>query len=133
MPELRAPFAGRVTARFADPGALVQNAASSQTSGFTPGFASVLECGDGSRHFVKAASAKAQRMFADAYRAELETNRLAHYLVVHAADAIVAYAVGSLQDSVLRAAWWIPVASAAAVKDPIWLSVSEPGSPSSRS
>jgi RND family efflux transporter MFP subunit len=29
---LRAPFAGTVTARFADPGALVQNAASSQTS-----------------------------------------------------------------------------------------------------
>ncbi len=29
---LRAPFAGRVTARFADPGALAQNAASSQTS-----------------------------------------------------------------------------------------------------
>lgn len=27
--------------------------------------------------------------------------------------ALVAYAVGSLQDSVLRAAWWIPVASAA--------------------
>ncbi|MEO7083089.1 MAG: efflux RND transporter periplasmic adaptor subunit [Gemmatimonadaceae bacterium] len=29
---LRAPFAGTITARFADPGALVQNAASSQTS-----------------------------------------------------------------------------------------------------
>lgn len=29
---LRAPFAGRVTARFADPGALMQSAASSQTS-----------------------------------------------------------------------------------------------------
>lgn len=29
---LRAPFAGKVTARFADPGALVQSAASSQTS-----------------------------------------------------------------------------------------------------
>ena len=28
--------------------------------------------------------------------------------------ALVAYLVGSLQDSVLRAAWWIPVASAAA-------------------
>ena len=26
--------------------------------------------------------------------------------------AIVAYLVGSLQDSVLRAAWWIPVATA---------------------
>jgi hypothetical protein len=45
-------------------------AARSQTGGFTPGFASVLECEDGSRHFVKAASTKAQRMFADAYREE---------------------------------------------------------------
>jgi hypothetical protein len=44
--------------------------ARSQTSGFTPGFASVLTCSDGSRHFVKAASTKAQRMFAEAYREE---------------------------------------------------------------
>lgn len=44
--------------------------AESRTSGFTPGFASVLTCADGSRHFVKAASVKAQRMFADAYREE---------------------------------------------------------------
>jgi hypothetical protein len=44
--------------------------ASSRTSGFTPGFASVLTCADGSRHFVKAASTKAQRMFAEAYREE---------------------------------------------------------------
>ena len=42
----------------------------SQTSGFTPGFASVLVCEDGSRHFVKAASTKAQRAFADSYREE---------------------------------------------------------------
>ena len=42
----------------------------SQTSGFTPGFASVLVCADGSRHFVKAASVKAQRAFADSYREE---------------------------------------------------------------
>ncbi len=42
----------------------------SQTSGFTPGFASVLLCEDGSRHFVKAASVKAQRLFADSYREE---------------------------------------------------------------
>jgi hypothetical protein len=41
-----------------------------QNSGFTPGFASVLVCEDGSRHFVKAASVKAQRMFADSYREE---------------------------------------------------------------
>jgi hypothetical protein len=45
-------------------------AATSQNGGFTPGFASVLECEDGSRHFVKAASTRAQRMFADAYREE---------------------------------------------------------------
>src|SRR3954452_6256758 len=44
--------------------------ATSQSSGFTPGFASVLECTDGSKHFVKAASTRAQRMFADAYREE---------------------------------------------------------------
>lgn len=44
--------------------------AESQGAGFTPGFASVLTCADGSRHFVKAASAKAQRMFAEAYREE---------------------------------------------------------------
>ena len=44
--------------------------ATSQNAGFTPGFASVLECEDDSRHFVKAASAVAQRMFADAYREE---------------------------------------------------------------
>lgn len=44
--------------------------AESQGSGFTPGFASVLTCEDGSRHFVKAASAKAQRMFAESYRRE---------------------------------------------------------------
>ena len=44
--------------------------AESQTAGFTPGFASVLTCADGSRHFVKAASLKAQRLFAESYREE---------------------------------------------------------------
>lgn len=44
--------------------------AQSQGAGFTPGFASVLTCADGSRHFVKAASQKAQQMFAEAYREE---------------------------------------------------------------
>ncbi|WP_395692754.1 phosphotransferase family protein [Nocardioides sp.] len=44
--------------------------AASQGAGFTPGFASVLTCADGSRHFVKAASQKAQRMFAESYREE---------------------------------------------------------------
>lgn len=42
----------------------------SQGGGFTPGFASVLTCADGSKHFVKAASQKAQRMFAESYREE---------------------------------------------------------------
>jgi aminoglycoside phosphotransferase (APT) family kinase protein len=42
----------------------------SQGAGFTPGFASVLVCEDGSRHFVKAASNVAQRMFAVSYREE---------------------------------------------------------------
>lgn len=46
-------------------------AAETQGAGFTPGFASVLTCEDGSRHFVKAASVKAQRMFAEAYREEI--------------------------------------------------------------
>lgn len=42
----------------------------SQGGGFTPGFASVLVCADDSRHFVKAASTKAQRLFAESYREE---------------------------------------------------------------
>lgn len=42
----------------------------SQGAGFTPGFASVLTCADGSRHFVKAASNVAQRAFASSYREE---------------------------------------------------------------
>ena len=44
--------------------------ASSCDSGFTPGFASVLTCEDGSLHFVKAASVRAQKMFAHSYREE---------------------------------------------------------------
>jgi len=44
--------------------------AASQGGGFTPGFASVLTCADGSQHFVKAASAKAQQQFAASYREE---------------------------------------------------------------
>ncbi len=47
--------------------------ADSQGSGFTPAFASVLTCADGSRHFVKAASVKAQRNFAASYRQEAVT------------------------------------------------------------
>ncbi len=44
--------------------------AQSQDSGFTPGFASVLTCEDGTQHFVKAASVKAQKLFAHSYREE---------------------------------------------------------------
>ncbi|KRC46086.1 hypothetical protein ASE19_19605 [Nocardioides sp. Root79] len=44
--------------------------AASQGAGFTPGFASVLTCADGTRHFVKAAAVKAQRLFAESYREE---------------------------------------------------------------
>jgi len=44
--------------------------ASSRTTGFTPGLASVLTCSDGSRHFVKAASMRAQRPFAQSYLEE---------------------------------------------------------------
>jgi hypothetical protein len=44
--------------------------ADSAGAGFTPGFASVLTCADGSRHFVKAASRKAQRPFAETYGEE---------------------------------------------------------------
>jgi hypothetical protein len=46
--------------------------------GFTPGFAAVLTCEDGSRHFVKAASAKAQRGSALSYRAEIAVLRSLH-------------------------------------------------------
>lgn len=49
--------------------------ADSQGGGFTPGFASVLTLADGSRHFVKAASTKAQRAFADSYRDEADQLR----------------------------------------------------------
>jgi len=44
--------------------------AASRTAGFTPGLASVLTCSDGSRHFVKAASMRAQRAFAQSYLEE---------------------------------------------------------------
>lgn len=50
-------------------------AARSQGAGFTPGFASVLRCEDGTQHFVKAASRKAQRPFAEAYRTEARNLR----------------------------------------------------------
>ncbi len=61
-PALRAEVERRIGTRVAE--------AVSQTSGFTPGFASVLVGEDGSRHFVKAASVKAQQLFAESYREE---------------------------------------------------------------
>ena len=39
-------------------------------AGYTPGLASVVTCADGTRHFLKAASTKAQKVSADAYRIE---------------------------------------------------------------
>ena len=44
-------------------------------AGFTPGCASVLIGADGRRIFLKAASTKAQRPFADAYREEIRKLR----------------------------------------------------------
>jgi hypothetical protein len=61
-PHIRAEVERRIGGRVTD--------AASRDGGFTPGFASVLTCADGSRHFVKAASTIAQRAFADAYREE---------------------------------------------------------------
>lgn len=61
-PHLRAAVEARCGSEVVD--------AESCTAGYTPGFASVLTCADGTRHFVKAASVKAQRPFAEAYRAE---------------------------------------------------------------
>lgn len=72
-PVVRAAIEGRLGSRVMD--------AESRTGGYTPGFASVLTCADGSRHFVKAASVKAQRMFAAAYREEaLKLRKLAGWI-----------------------------------------------------
>ncbi len=46
--------------------------AESQDSGFAPVLAAVLTCEDGTRHFVKAAAAKAQRAFAESHRREAQ-------------------------------------------------------------
>jgi aminoglycoside phosphotransferase (APT) family kinase protein len=50
--------------------------AESQGSGFTPGFASKLTAEDGTRLFVKAASKKAQKNFAESYAEEVRKLRL---------------------------------------------------------
>lgn len=63
------PVRGAVEARLGAP--VVQ--ARSHGGGFSPGVASTLTCADGSTHFVKAASARAQRTFAASYRQEAIT------------------------------------------------------------
>ena len=50
--------------------------ARSAGAGFTPGLASVLIGADGRKMFLKAASKKAQRPFADAYAAEVSRLRM---------------------------------------------------------
>ena len=50
-------------------------AAESIEAGFTPGMASVLTCADGSQHFVKVASRRAQRAYAASYAEEVRQLR----------------------------------------------------------
>jgi aminoglycoside phosphotransferase (APT) family kinase protein len=66
-PSLRRTIEGRL-------GAAVVTA-DSAGAGYTPGMASVLTATNGDRLFVKAASTKAQRPFADAYREEIRKLR----------------------------------------------------------
>lgn len=66
-PLLRHTIEGRLGSRVVS--------AKSAGTGFTPGFASVITCADGSLHFVKAASVKAQRPFAESYREEVRKLR----------------------------------------------------------
>jgi hypothetical protein len=92
-------------------GAAVTDAAS-QGAGFTPGFASVLTCADGSRHFVKAASVKAQRLFAESYREEARKLTLlpdaapaARLLWLHDADDWVALGIEHVEARPPRRPW----------------------------
>ncbi len=93
--------------------------AESQDAGFTPGFASVLTCADGSRHFVKAASVKAQQMFAHSYREEARKlaalppeTPAARLLWVHDDDEWVVlgieYVEGGRRDRPWRRPSWTP-------------------------
>ena len=84
----------------------------SQGAGFTPGFASVLVCEDGSRHFVKAASTKAQRIFAESYREEArKLERLPastpapRLLWLHDADDWVVLGLEHVEASAPRRPW----------------------------
>jgi hypothetical protein len=95
--------------------------AESQTGGFTPGFASVLVCEDDSRHFVKAASTKAQRAFALAYREE--ARKLAalpddapapRLLWQHDADDWVVLGTAYVDARAPRRPWRLPELEAAA-------------------
>jgi hypothetical protein len=86
--------------------------ARSQGAGFTPGFASVLTCADGTRHFVKAASLKAQRMFAEAYRVEAakldvlpETAPAPRLLWLHDADDWVVLGIQYVESRQPRRPW----------------------------
>lgn len=66
-PMLRRMIEDRLGSKIAD--------AASAGAGFTPGFASTLTGEDGRKVFVKAASKKAQRVFADSYREEIRKLR----------------------------------------------------------
>jgi aminoglycoside phosphotransferase (APT) family kinase protein len=87
VPALRLPLARRISWPFLPPELRAEIAARCGGEivaeepcelGFTPGFAAVLTCADGSRHFVKAASAKAQRGSALSYRAEIAVLKSLH-------------------------------------------------------
>lgn len=86
-PALRLPHARRISWPFLPPELRAEIAGHCGSEvvgeepcelGFTPGFAAVLTCADGTRHFVKAASAKAQRGSALSYRAEIAVLRSLH-------------------------------------------------------
>lgn len=93
----------------------------SQGGGFTPGFASVLVGADGRRHFVKAASAKAQRAVAHSYREE--ARRLAalpaeapapRLLWQHDRDDWVVLGIEYVDASAPRRPWLLPEVEASA-------------------
>ncbi|WP_244929172.1 hypothetical protein [Nocardioides sp. W7] len=92
-----------------------------QGGGFTPGFASVLVCADQTRHFVKAASAKAQRAFALSYReearrlAELPVEAPAPRLLwVHDRDDWVVLGIEYVDAAAPRRPWRLPELEASA-------------------
>lgn len=87
VPALRLPVARRISWPFLPPELRAEISARCGADvveeeacelGFTPGFAAVLICADGTRHFVKAASAKAQRGSALSYRAEIAVLKSLH-------------------------------------------------------